>query len=64
MCGGGVGGWRSPVKLAFPHCFVLVSTAVFSGIVFVTVFPTTVQTLNVDSVMPILTFYRFDVTFW
>ena len=37
----------------------LLSTVVFSGTVFATLFPTTVKTVNGDDVTTILTLYRF-----
>ena len=54
------GGGEGPlVELAFSHCFELFSTVVSAGTVFETLFPTTVETVNVDAVTAIPTFYRF-----
>ena len=52
-------GVLSFMELAFSRCFELFSTAVFSSTVFVTLFPTKVDTVNDDAVMASLTFYRF-----
>ena len=47
------------MELAFSPCFELFSTVVFPGTVFVTLFPTTVETVHVDAATTIPTFYRF-----